>query len=88
MQVTILEAGNRLPQLIKSVQAGAEVIITEDGEPVARLVPVADIPAATIDTGCASAILAWLAHYPLPRDLQRSPQEIDEAIQAERDSWD
>jgi prevent-host-death family protein len=88
MQVTIPEARNRLPQLIKSVRAGAEVVIAEGGEPVARLVPVARAPATTTDTGRASAILEWLTHHPLPTGVQRSPDVIDAAIQAERNSWD
>jgi prevent-host-death family protein len=88
MQVTIPEAKSRLTQLVRSVQAGAEVVIAEGGEPIARLVPVRDAPATTIDTGSASAILEWLAHHPLPPSTQRSAEEIDAAIQAERASWD
>jgi prevent-host-death family protein len=88
MQVTIPEARNRLPQLIRSVQAGTEVVVAEGGEPVARLVPVGDAPANTIDTGRAAAILDWLTRHPLPPDTQRSAEEIDAAIQAERASSD
>jgi prevent-host-death family protein len=88
MQVTIPEARSRLTQLIKSVQAGAEVVIAEGGEPIARLVPVGDAPATTIDIGRGSAILDWLTRHPLPPNTQRSAEEIDAAIQAERASWD
>jgi prevent-host-death family protein len=88
MQVTILEARDRLPQLIKSVQAGAEIVIAQDGEPVARLVPAADAPADKIETGHASAVLDWLARNPLPPDSRRSAEDIDAAIQAERAAWD
>jgi prevent-host-death family protein len=38
MQVNILEAKNRLSQLIKCVQAGEEVVIPNRGGPIARLV--------------------------------------------------
>jgi prevent-host-death family protein len=86
MQVTILEARDRLPQLIESVQAGAEVVIAQDGEPVARLVPAADAPADKIEAGRASAILDWLSRHPLPPGTHRSAEEIDAAIQAERAS--
>ena len=53
MQVNILEARNRLSQLIKAAQAGEEVVIANRGEPVARLVPalgtaVAGLPAVTM----------------------------------------
>ena len=37
MQVNILEAKNRLSELIRLARAGEEVIIANRGEPVARL---------------------------------------------------
>jgi len=39
MQVSTAEAKNRLPQLIRAVEAGEEVIITRHGQPVAQLSP-------------------------------------------------
>ena len=51
MQVDILEAKNRLSELIRSAQAGEEVIIAIHGEPVARLVPAHGAPG----TGSRSA---------------------------------
>ena len=39
MNVSTAEAKNRLPQLIRAVEAGEEVIITRHGRPVARLAP-------------------------------------------------
>jgi prevent-host-death family protein len=88
VQVNILEAKNRLSQLIKSVQAGEEVVIANRGEPVARLVPAREIPAATPGTGSAWAILDWLENHSLPDYARRSAEEIDTAIEAERHSWD
>jgi prevent-host-death family protein len=88
MQVTIPEARNRLPQLIKLVQPGAEVVLAEGGEPVARLVPAVGALATTVDIGRASAILYCLTRHPLPADVRRSPEEMAAAIQAERNSWD
>ncbi len=87
MQVNILEAKNRLSQLIKSVQAGEDVIIANRGEPVARLVPVgkASLPAAA--AGSAQRILDWLDAHPLPAYARRSTEEIDAAIEDERNSW-
>ena len=38
--VTIVEAQDKLPDLLAEALAGNEVIITEHGTPVARLVPV------------------------------------------------
>jgi prevent-host-death family protein len=40
MQVNILEAKGRLYGLIKSAQAGDEVVIAKRGQPVVRLVPI------------------------------------------------
>ena len=88
MQVNIFEAKNRLSQLIRSVQAGEEVVIANRGEPVARLVPARQTPSITDGAGSARAILSWLEHYPLPDYARRSAKEIDAAIDKERRSWD
>ena len=88
MQVNILEAKNRLSQLIKSVQAGEEVVIANRGEPVARLVP-AHAHSKTLQTvGSAQTILNWVRSHPLPPYARRSAEEIDSAIQEERASWE
>ncbi|HSI58819.1 MAG TPA: type II toxin-antitoxin system prevent-host-death family antitoxin [Ideonella sp.] len=84
MQVNILDAKNRLSQLIKSVQAGDEVVIANRGLPVARLVP-ARAPAPPASSG---TFLQWLQDNPLPSHAQRSAEEIDAAIGAERNAWD
>ena len=39
MDVSIVEAKNRLTQLIRSVEAGETVVITRNGKPVAQLSP-------------------------------------------------
>ena len=39
MDVSTAEAKNRLPQLIRAVEAGEVVIITRHGKPVAQLNP-------------------------------------------------
>lgn len=86
MQVNILEAKNRLSQLIKCAQAGEEVVIANRGEPVARLVPEQAV--ASAGPGSASALLEWLARNPLPAHLRRSHEEIEAAIREERAAWD
>jgi prevent-host-death family protein len=87
MLVNILEAKNRLSQLIKSALAGEEVVIANRGEPVVRLVP-ARPAAGSAEPGNALAILNWLKARPLPSYAQRSAREIDAAIAEERASWD
>jgi len=88
MQVNIFEAKNRLSQLIKSVQAGEEVVIANRGEPVARLVSARDAPKAAAGTGSARTILDWLESHALPDYARRSAEEIDAAIDQERRSWE
>ena len=88
MQVNILEAKNRLSQLIRSVQSGEEVVIANRGEPVARLVAVDRKSRAAADAGSARAILDWRDKHPLPAYARRSPAEIDAAIEEERRAWD
>jgi prevent-host-death family protein len=88
VQVNIFEAKNRLSQLIRSVQAGEEVVIANRGEPVARLVPARQTPSITDDAGSARTILSWLERHPLPDYARRSADEIDAAIEDERRSWD
>jgi prevent-host-death family protein len=39
MEVSIAEAKNRLPELVRAMEAGESVVITRHGKPVARLEP-------------------------------------------------
>jgi len=88
VQVNIFEAKNRLSQLIRSVQAGEEVVIANRGAPVARLVPVHETPSTPAGVGSARTILSWLERHSLPDYARRSAAEIDAAIEEERRSWD
>ncbi len=40
MRINLLEAKNRLSELIRAARAGKEVVIARNGEPMVRLVPV------------------------------------------------
>ena len=84
MQVNILEAKNRLSQLIKLVQAGNEVVIANRGEPVVRLVRTQTSQAEKPKTG----FLRWLETHPLPPHLQRSHADIELGINDERAAWE
>ena len=88
MQVNILEAKNRLSRLIRSVQAGEQVIIANRGEPVARLVSAEASEAAVAEVGSGQAILDWIEKHRLPAYARRSAEEIDASIAEERTSWD
>jgi prevent-host-death family protein len=88
VQVNILEAKNRLSQLVKAVQAGEEVVIANRGEPVARLVPAGPTNQGKPNAGNGRAILDWLKSHNLPAYARRSAEEIDAAIEEERRGWD
>lgn len=83
MQVNILDAKNRLSELIRSVLGGREVIIANRGEPVAKLVPVEKPHEPQ-----AHDLVRWLRAHPLPAHLQRSANEIEATVRSERDAWD
>lgn len=87
MQMNILEAKNRLSQLLKSAQAGEDVVIANRGEPVARLVPLRGKKRKGT-RGNARDILDWLDQHPLPDYARRSAKEIDADIKEARASWD
>ncbi len=90
VQVNILEAKNRLSQLVKAAQSGQEIVIANRGHPVARLVGssngAAHAPAeAAADAG---GIVAWLESHPLPAYARRSAKEIEAALVEERLAWE
>ncbi len=87
VKVNVLEAKNRLSQLIKAAQAGEEVVIANRGEPVVRLVPVRK-GKEELPVGSSERILKWLEDNPLPEHMRRTAEEIDADIQAERDAWE
>ena len=39
MDVSIAEAKNKLPSLIRALEAGEQIVITRNGRPVAQLAP-------------------------------------------------
>ncbi|WEX07796.1 type II toxin-antitoxin system prevent-host-death family antitoxin [Chelativorans sp. AA-79] len=84
MQVNILEAKNRLSELVKTAAAGEEVIIANRGKPVAKLVKAEessisgrDVERSEIDRRLA----AYLA------DIDRIPDRPDAFDPLEWDEW-
>lgn len=88
MKVNVLEAKNRLSQLIRAAQAGEEVIIANRGEPVVRIVPVRKHAEEELPLGSSERLRRWFEANPLPKHLQRSAEEIDADIEAERNGWE
>lgn len=81
--VNILDARNRLSQLIAAATNGEDVVIAKRGRPVVRLVPIHD---GVDRTGIELAL--WLNANPLSAGPARSPGAIDEQIARERAAWD
>lgn len=81
--VNILDARNRLSQLVSAAANGEEVIIAKRGKPVVRIVPIEDDSAQS-----GADLVKWLDAHPLPDHATRSPEELDEQIAQEREAWD
>ena len=84
MQINILEAKNRLSQIIQSALAGEEVVIANRGNPVVRLVPVDQ----KNEQRESQAVSQGLNDNPLPEHLKATAESIDESVEAQRDSWE
>jgi len=84
MQINILEAKNRLSQIIQSALAGEEVVIANRGNPVVRLVPIEQNKAQLTP----QTFSQWLKDNPLPEHLKVAAQSIDESVESQRDSWE
>lgn len=80
MQVSVLDARNRLSRLIKAAAAGEEVVIANRGLPVAKLVAV---DSAEGRKGVPE-LVDWLRESPTPG---RGTSEIDRQLATERKSW-
>ena len=98
MQVNVLEAKNRLSELIRSAEAGEDVIIANRGRAVVRLVPVAkaaetsmQVPPmadARVEEGGNFAAVLAVIQKPRPELMRRTDAEIEADVAAIRDGWD
>lgn len=68
MDVSIAEAKNRLPELIRAVEGGAIVVITRHGKPVAQLTP-APIDRRQVHLGGMKDRIQLLPGWDAPVDL-------------------
>ena len=98
MQVNVLEAKNRLSELLRSAERGEDVVIANRGRGVARLVPLSGVEEQSpVQPGQATAFLSWLEQHPWPRPGARRPTaqanarrhaEIQARIEAQRSGWE
>jgi prevent-host-death family protein len=70
MDVSIAEAKNRLPELIRAVEGGEKIVITRHGKPVAQLAPP---PAErrSVRLGGMKGRIQFLPGWDAPVDLER-----------------
>jgi len=68
MDVSIAEAKNRLPELIRAVEAGGTVVITRHGKPVAQLAP-APVERRRVRLGAMKDRVQLLPGWDAPVDL-------------------
>jgi prevent-host-death family protein len=87
MQVNILEAKNRLSEMVKSAQAGVDVIIANRGKPLMRLVPINSDLADSAPINSGASLSAWLQARS-ERSPLRNPDDIEASIQEARNAWD
>ena len=84
MEMNVQQARDNLSRLVAAAEAGEEVTITRRGKPAVRLVPVTEQP----DRRWNGKDLAAFFEEGRRFRGRRTPDEIDAAIRAERDSWD
>ena len=70
MDVSIVEAKNRLPELIRAVEEGEKVVITRHGKPVAQLAPPPP-ESRPARLGCMKDRIDLLPGWDAPIDLDR-----------------
>ena len=68
MDVSIAEAKNRLPEIIRAVEGGERVIITRHGKPVAQILP-APPERRQARLGCMKDRIRLLPGWDAPIDL-------------------
>lgn len=77
--VAITELKASLSEYVDRVRAGEEVLVTDRGTPVAKLVPLT--PQADAEAGVASLIRAGLARppaKPLPKDFFAGNRDVED----------
>ncbi len=89
MQVNILDAKNRLSQLIKLAQSGQTVVIANRGQPVAQLVAAPGASLQTVGSRTVyGSVSQWLQATPVPVHARRTAAEMDAELARERGAWD
>lgn len=70
MDVSIAEAKNRLPELIRALESGERVVITRHGKPVGQIAPPPSVRSKVLLSGMKHRI-QFLPGWDDPVDLDR-----------------
>jgi len=70
------EAKTKLSQLVDRAERGEEIVITRNGKPAVRLVPIASA------TSLASVRGAWRGKVQLDEDFDELPDDVADAFGA------
>ena len=73
-QIGMHEAKTNLSKLVERAQAGEDIVIARNGQPVARLTPIADA------TSLASVRGAWRGQVHIRDDFDELPDDIAETL--------
>jgi prevent-host-death family protein len=86
MQINILDAKNRLSDLLRLAAQGEDIVIAKRGHPVARLVAVQD--PRLDDPGQLEGILSAINYHRqrLPNAAENG--HVDEIVRGNRESWE
>jgi len=79
--VNMLEAKSTLSRLVQAIESGEEreVVLARNGRPVAKLVPIADVPAA-------QRIGVARGRFEVPDDIDRHNTEVARLFSGEVES--
>ena len=86
IQINIQVAKRHLPNLLKRLQSGEEIMIAKRGKPIARLQPLSSTEAIGHQLGNGAELSAWLSSRAL-RGQQRDHELIEADIQDIKSSW-
>lgn len=75
-QVGMHEAKTTLSQLVRRAESGEDIVIARNGEPVARLIPVATTSSLAAVRG------AWRGRVRIAEDFNELPEDIADAVAA------
>ena len=75
-QVGMHEAKTKLSQLVQRAEAGEDVVIARNGQPVARLIPIATASSLAAVRG------EWRGRIRIAEDFDDLPEDIADALGA------